>query len=89
MPKYEGETRLAGARLAISSLVFARGCERIGNLAGVIVILGFSIRCQAVHILFTPALFPRCQRLEIRNEENFRQENFGSLFCFLTQKNLD
>ena len=53
------------------------------GLAGDIFILKFSVRCKAIHILFTPTLFPPCQRLEIRNAFQLRQENFGSLFCFI------
>jgi hypothetical protein len=42
----------------------------------------FFNRCQAIHILFTPTIFPPCQRLESRNGVNLRQANFGSLFSF-------
>jgi hypothetical protein len=49
----------------------------------------FFNRCQAIHILFTPTIFPPCQRLEIRNGGNFGQANFGSLFSCSAQKILD
>jgi hypothetical protein len=49
----------------------------------------FFNRCQAIHILFTPTIFPPCQRLEIRNGANLGQANFGSLFSFRAQKILD
>jgi hypothetical protein len=72
-PKYEGKTVLAveWARDKVegSKLFFGEPVA----LAGVVIILALGKLLKTVHILLTPALFPLCQRLEIRNHTKMRQ----------------
>ena len=63
--KYEGKIGATRAESGHSGMVGA--AEGASGWRVFIFILKFSGRCQAVHILFTPTLFPPCQRLEIRN----------------------
>jgi hypothetical protein len=72
-PKYEGKTVFAASgeegSIEGTKLFFVESVA----LAGVIVILALGKWLKTVHILLTPALFPLCQRLEIRNRTKMRQ----------------
>jgi hypothetical protein len=62
--KLEGDAREERKLSSVGSVV----------LAGVIIILTFGKLLKTVHTLLTPGLFSPCQRLEIRNRAEMRQE---------------
>jgi hypothetical protein len=86
---YEGKTHFLQFRRSDNGTGVRVAGLTQKNPGFLFMILTPSSAAQLVHNLFTPVLFPPGLRRQIRNRASTSQENFRTLFCFATQKNLD